>query len=408
MTQMIGPDAALCLQDQERRLVSYLLFPRPQDAVKALIAPVTYFVAGAATGDFDHWARFLVLWVILELLVYNARYQMNDVRGLANDREHPERRLRGRLPAGVDVSDARRNARASIAVAIARLILAAAIGAMFGALDAVLIIVVVVALSSIIYEALRSRQPEQVRLVVGRREVSIWIVVGGGYALRGGLGLALGGFGGSIPGMAMGVAFFYSAGTTYVLLSWTLEASNFCAQVSGCWFVSERSRAKPHISTLLAYLHASRPGGPALVKTRGAISRQTAGYLGASSVLRFAGSPSYPWNVAFLSGATFAGPFAIALAGIGPAWARIMVCICCVSAGVCACLVNVPRARWRIVAAASIGLVLIAASAHAQCVWACPWPWILLSSCYGTLRSASYLGSMSLPESLGPQPAVRV
>src|SRR3712207_124035 len=82
----------------ERGLVSYLVLPRPQDAVKALLAPATYIACASAAGSFERWDEFVALWLTLELLIYHARYQWNDVRGAVDDRAHSERRLRARLP----------------------------------------------------------------------------------------------------------------------------------------------------------------------------------------------------------------------------------------------------------------------------------------------------------------------
>lgn len=59
-----------------RSLHSYLLVPRPKDLVKALIVPLTFAVGVAGPGGVSTtvlWHAALV-WVVLELLVYQARY----------------------------------------------------------------------------------------------------------------------------------------------------------------------------------------------------------------------------------------------------------------------------------------------------------------------------------------------
>lgn len=384
-------------ETHERRLVSYLLVPRPQDLVKALIAPITYIVAAAAAGSFDRWARFVSLWLILELLIYHARYQLNDVRGIANDREHPERQLRGRLPLGVTAAEGRRNAKVSLTAAGVRLLAAVIIGAALASLKTVMVLILFVLAIAIAYEALRNQRPEQVRVTVGPRELGVWIVVGLGYAVRAGLGLALAGFGSDGVAIGVGVAFFCAVGTMYVLLNWALEASNFSASVGGRWVVSEGLRGKPHISTLLPYLDDSRGGGLALTTTPERISRQASGYLGASKVLDARGDLRSPWNIALSVGAVLAGPLTIVLAAVGPAWASATVIAVCVGGAAGLCRAGRSAVRWGIVATGGVALETVALAAHAPSAWVAAFPWLALSGCYAGLRSLSYLDSMGLP-----------
>lgn len=381
----------------ERRLVAYLLVPRPQDLVKALIAPITYIVVAAAGGSFDRWARFLLLWLILEFLIYHARYQLNDVRGIADDRHHPERRLRGRLPLGATVADGRRNASVSLTLAGAKLLAAVLIGAALGSLETVLALMLCVLLIAIVYEALRSQRPERVRATAGPRERGVWIVVGLGYAIRAGLGLALAGFSSDGVAMGVGLAFFSAAGTMYVLLNWALEASNFSACVGGRWVVSEGLRRKPHISTLLPYLDGSRGGGQAFTTTPERISRHASGYLGASKVLKARGNLGSPWNIALSVGAVLAGTLAIVLAAVGPVWAGATVIAACVGGAVGLCRSGRSAVRWGIVATVSVALEILALAAHAPSAWVVAFPWLMLSGCYTGLRSLSYIDSMGLP-----------
>ena len=384
-------------ETHERRLVCYLLVPRPQDLVKALVAPITFIVAAAADGSFDRWARFVSLWLILELLIYHARYQLNDVRGVADDRKHPERRLRGRLPLGATAADGRRNAMISLTVAGARLLVAVLIGAALASLKTVMVLILCVLSIAIVYEALRSQRPERMCVTAGARQIGVWIVVGLGYAVRAGLGLSLAGLGSDGVAIGVGVAFFSAVGTMYVLLNWALEASNFSAYVGGRWVVSEGLRGKPHISTLLPYLDVSRRDGPALTTTPERISRQAPGYLGANKVLEARGGLCSPWNIALSVGALLAGPLAIVLAAVGPAWASATVIVVCVSGAAGLCRAGRSAVRWGIVATGGVTLEILALAAHAPAAWAAAFPWLVLSGCYAGLRSLSYLDSMGLP-----------
>jgi hypothetical protein len=56
------------------------------------------------------------VWAVLELLVYPARYQWNDVHGFVADQQHPGVQDRGRLPGPLD--RARERVLASSAVAL--------------------------------------------------------------------------------------------------------------------------------------------------------------------------------------------------------------------------------------------------------------------------------------------------
>jgi hypothetical protein len=58
-----------------RELAAYLAFPRPEAWAKALIAPACFVLAAASTGRLGDWKRFAVLWLVLEFLIYAARYQ---------------------------------------------------------------------------------------------------------------------------------------------------------------------------------------------------------------------------------------------------------------------------------------------------------------------------------------------
>ena len=96
-----------------RGMTGYLLYPRPEAWAKALIAPAFFVFAASSTGRFGNWKNFLVLWLILEYLIYPARYQWNDIRGIDADREHAEKDARSRLPVGTTARSRRRSIRVS-------------------------------------------------------------------------------------------------------------------------------------------------------------------------------------------------------------------------------------------------------------------------------------------------------
>jgi hypothetical protein len=87
----------------------YFIFPRPQDAQKALFSlfgvavgiMMVVLVGGGKGQDGINWAWafFGGVFVVfaLEFLLYQARYQLNDIRGFVEDREHPHSEARCRL-----------------------------------------------------------------------------------------------------------------------------------------------------------------------------------------------------------------------------------------------------------------------------------------------------------------------
>ncbi|MHB8467536.1 MAG: hypothetical protein ACYDD7_22205 [Acidimicrobiales bacterium] len=101
--------AAALETSSPRSLMSYILFPRPVDFLsKALvIGPITALL-GAAMGGFDkapplcHVAAVLAVW---EYLIYQARYQVNDVIGAEEDSGTPDSTERWRLPLILDDAD---------------------------------------------------------------------------------------------------------------------------------------------------------------------------------------------------------------------------------------------------------------------------------------------------------------
>src|SRR5207253_1244883 len=138
------------------------------------------------------WQAVLV-WLVLELLVYQARYQWNDVRGFAADQAHPDRVARGRLPGPIE--RARPHITASLVVAGVRLALAAALAiAVPGLRGIILAMTVGVFGGAFVYEHVRSRatgRTNEVPVPLHPSLLALWTAVGAGYAVRGMTGLAL-------------------------------------------------------------------------------------------------------------------------------------------------------------------------------------------------------------------------
>ncbi len=176
------------MQHVPRNVISYLVLPRPGDLVKWLIFPVGFLLGVITRGvaSKDAVVEAVVIWICLELLVYQARYQWNDIRGFEADQAHPDGD-RGRLPGPVELKRSRLVWSAStaglkivIAVTACRLVSPRAGATM------VAVTLGVFALAAV-YELLRgvsTGRTGQVPPPVTPGIAAIWVVVGAGYALR--------------------------------------------------------------------------------------------------------------------------------------------------------------------------------------------------------------------------------
>lgn len=244
-------------------LLRYLILPRPDDLVKALFLPgVAFYVAWVSGSSAVGWPLFwacVLAVVILDVFFYQARYYLNDVNGHENDGHHPERKSRRRIPYDTD-PQRRRAVRKTVLSAIpARIFLgvvtlficAPLVPAPFtpGDLErAVLVAGVAVFVLAFSYEAYRDRLVAESG-VLGRRGLADGVMkltsppniaprqfesysrrmlalVGLGYTIRGGMGLAIARFAGADPSwLAIGACllFLWTFGVVFVSQTWALE-----------------------------------------------------------------------------------------------------------------------------------------------------------------------------------------
>lgn len=297
----------------ERSLRGYLLLPRPGDLVKAWIFPAAFVLgvlaAGGAGGE--EVLRAAVVWFALELLIYQARYQWNDIRGFAADQRHPDRAVRGRLPG--PLSRGKEHIRASALVAAGRLALVAllALALPLGLTGALLALTAAVFGVAVLYEVLRARSTgssERVPPPLTAGILALWAVVGGGYAIRGvaGLGAAVPLFDGPWLPLAA-VATFWFFGIAFVTSRWALEALAFGRRDGRdgvAWEVSA-GQAREHTLALVRWLPMRGPEG----------ARRGDDSLEEWRALRSNVSLRAPWNVAALLAATAAAVAGRLLAG---------------------------------------------------------------------------------------------
>jgi 4-hydroxybenzoate polyprenyltransferase len=233
----------------ERSLASYLIFPRPEDWVKWIFIPFAFVLVSWGRGGGYNWGAMLTALLITEYLVYSARYQWNDIRGLKDDLHHPQSTARSRLPGNEPPRHARFVVGSSLSVAFLRLIAALALGVMLHQTLAVVVLVCVVFGVAIAYESLR--QAEADSETAARM---LWIIVGVGYAVRFMVGLYASGEPLNSALALVGTAYAYAFGVMFVLVTWTLEGTSFCdRRVANYWYVADDALSrKRHIKLLLS------------------------------------------------------------------------------------------------------------------------------------------------------------
>lgn len=189
----------------ERSLLSYLLLPRPADLAKSV-----FFVLGILTllsvnpelaREQYFWQRALVLFFVLEIVVYQCRYQWNDLRGLGEDAASPAAVQRGRIPT------TGRPLSLTVSIVLAAMALRLFVAFMACAFDFVSfsehLVPMVIGVFGLgaIYEYLRNRERVSYIPTIagpltaarGATIFSVCVVVGLGYPLRAAIGYFMGG-----------------------------------------------------------------------------------------------------------------------------------------------------------------------------------------------------------------------
>ena len=293
---------------EQRSLASYLLLPRPKDAVKWWIFPIAFAYGAAASGGVSdqQLLRALLGWVALELLIYQARYQWNDIRGFDADQRHPDAGARGRLPGPLEAG--RRNKAACWAVAVFRLALAAALALAFPSLDLLAPLAALAAAVfavAVLYEVLRSAatgrggsRSTPVTPVIA----SLWLVVGGGYAVRGVAGLGFGFDLAEKPAAAVAAMIaLWAFGVAFVTGRWAIESLAF-ANMDGdaLTWRARREQAREHTLALTRWLPTRVPGGIRSLRDWRPL---------------LVSGPATPWNAAAIVSAGAAGALGRIVAG---------------------------------------------------------------------------------------------
>jgi len=222
----------------ERRLASYLALPRPDEfRAKAPLALLGYgLVHVAGAPDAVAPATALLAWAVFELVLYQARYMLNDLADAEVDQQHVAAEGRKRLPPGPEAR------RWSAVVMVARVVAGLGVVALLPdpSRGITLAAAVGVAVATFAYESARapmrravaqpSKLPLRGQVRRGRRlflrrhgALAVMILVGAGYAIRVGLGVALAGASGAVVLAATALGWLF--GTTGVVGAWLLEVA---------------------------------------------------------------------------------------------------------------------------------------------------------------------------------------
>lgn len=367
-----------------RNLFSYLLLPRPEDWIKWTIAPGVYAVTAWTVGGWHDWRTFLVLWFVLEFLVYEARYQWNDIRGFAEDLEHPERHARARLPIGLDTASNRWIVMASGLTAVLRLVLALLVGWVYHVFAPTVVLMLVVLGVAVLYEWLRSRPNTWGVGPPSRVSVALWLVVGVGYAVRAALGFQWAGLALTSVGALAGIVCFAAFGVMFVLLTWTLEATSLCRRdARQVWHGTDQLNAKAHVAALLRYVgQQPEPVDATLTDDQNC---------GDARALEHSSQRLTPWNLALLVATAFGSLLGLTLSGTPPTLVRAGVAVV-VGAGSAVAIgwVRDTQNRLIVLGVAALASLLFAVSVGAVRPLAMPVPWLVIAGTYIGFRSASY------------------
>lgn len=270
-----------------RRLRSYLLVPRPREALLQGLLPVWGYgivhLAGAGDAGVTVGPALLAI-AVFEVGLYQARYMLNDLADADVDQAHAAAAARGRPPSAPNTR------RRMIQVIVLRLVVAAGVVAVLPGSARTTTAVAAAALvaATLVYEAARTPARRRTAIELQARpptrltpsEVAVYVAVGSGYALRFAFGVALAGAPGST--VALSVVFGCVYGMMIAVMVWTLEGANL--RVAGSSRVLAR---KPHVG-LLARLVGEDPDRMHQPLLAGPPARLLAGLVAAVSALAVA------------------------------------------------------------------------------------------------------------------------
>lgn len=167
-----------------RRIFWYLFYPKKQDLQKPFLIIIGFLCGMVLTGvkiEAGCIYRLLFVLFVFDFLAYQARYQINDIRGIEEDREVG---AKNRLIAD-DITNERHVTKISAIVALTRILVALLLTLIFGGATKELLLVSlgILFVATVIYEVARTNNNDIIW--------PIFFSVGIGYPLRFFLGFVL-------------------------------------------------------------------------------------------------------------------------------------------------------------------------------------------------------------------------
>lgn len=265
-----------------RKILSYLIYPKKQDFQKPFLIIIGFLygmVFAGAKPDFTYCYRLLLVLFIFDFLAYQARYQINDIRGLKEDQEAG---CKNRLLTD-DINNPEHVIKISFLAALVK-ISASFVAAVFfcGEIKTMMLISLgILAASTIVYEIARDKK------ITGL----IFISVGIGYPLRFFVGFFSVMLKGELLLNPQIICFIFALGaygSFSSILSWTNQVSERMQNIKGSTGSFPLTYEKKHfkdIQEMIADRFVLAEGNP---------------INGKIMPLREKCKISDPWNMAFL------------------------------------------------------------------------------------------------------------
>ncbi len=248
----LRPD--LLMPHAERRyrsLASAIVVPRARfdEAVKRLYIPAAFLLGAAARDAWDEidWLRAVIVFLTFEFLLYDARYQWNDIRNYEEDganrrfdrlphSEHPEGSVEW-------LRENRQIVTTAVWAVVARVVLA--VGLCVALLESGLVwaagLTLAVSATAALYERLRAQ----------RRRASVWAWVGVGYGVRAALGVVLAGYALLSAVSALTFATMTAFGVMAVTIVWAIQELGKCDGPREA--ATLHGESPPHLEALLPH-----------------------------------------------------------------------------------------------------------------------------------------------------------
>lgn len=158
-----------------KRTLLYLIYPKKQDLQKPILIILGFaygIILSDTTTNLMYIWRLMFILIVFDFLAYQARYQINDIRGLKEDKEAG---CTNRLLLN-DIDNPGHAIKISFVVAIMKIIACIVITLFWGGVirNILLVSLAILFVSTILYEAARAQ----------KRTYRVFILVGVGYPLR--------------------------------------------------------------------------------------------------------------------------------------------------------------------------------------------------------------------------------